>query len=485
MNTIKIENLILLINSYRLITYKKNDNTEERFLEEDSLWGSLNKSKNLNDIENWVKEVRKYLWGSEKDFLSFRENFSLEEEQYYKRELKSFLGSWDLCNIVLKNKGLNDFINKYQNINYNQDIYLKDIFINDQKREMLFTHNNELIDVDYKKVNDDILLKLANKICSEFNFYAISFSYNINQVDVLKYLLEVAYGLERFSHIIKTKNIGAGKLILSFEEKGINKSCYNLNYNTIHFNVNDSFGVFAHEWFHFIDHLAINKYPLSDDGNNLFTMIKPNKKNKKLFDFHNEMKKNLTFNDEDFIRAIGSMKIMLRSLPTMLHDFTKKYHEEVPVIKSILLDLDMFILNAEKIIEKSDKIKTFWNNWKKETFYRIKNSELIRNKEFISFWNFYIIFVEKVCFDKYRVSKNPYWVIYSKMQDEFNHNIYLSRYDELMARSFELYIFHKMKKKSWISYKKNYDLSYPRELELENEISWWDKNLKNLLIETL
>lgn len=466
-----IKSVIFELSSYRIITFDHIDNSIERFEEEDSIWNDLNMIQDKEMLINWFLSLREYVWKSQNEYVIERENWDLEEEEYYQDRIQFLLGV-NLFKIISTNQKINEFIEKMENNTISQDDYMGQIIVNDFEREKLFSNSSYNINIDNKKVSKDMIIQLANKICEEFKIKSLSFSYSIDDIDCLRYLFEIAYSFDDFSNIIKSKNIGFEQLSLCFEAANIPKSCYNTNYNTIYLNVKDGFGVFAHEWFHFIDHLMMKKYPFFDDGQMFFSMMKSNMCKNKDHELKMEIENYFNFEEKEYIKSIYVMKLMLKSLPVILSNLINTDFIHSKLFKEILKELDMLIFKIDKLNYKEESINFIWKDWVEKTNKKIEKLDPIVIRK----WKGYVSLVQEVCFNKYNTPKNPMWYIYSKIYDLVNNRFYFSRYDEMLARSFEMFVYYKMMKKNWLSYG-TYDLTYPKDVELENAVNWWNNNL--------
>lgn len=476
MNKIKIKNIILSLFKLRIISYNE-DVDIERLKEENELWFELENSNEFNDILNWRKKIKKYAWGKDIDFRLANENWSIQEEEYYKSFVSQFLG-FRLFRLIDDDVFFNNFVSE---ISSEQDLslnYIDEIINNDNLRENNFKDLNLDYTINLNKINDEIISKLAAEICEKFNIKRISFSYSIPDYDVLRYLFQLAYSFSAFSKILKNSNLGFGELSLCFEYKDIGFSCYSLLDKTIYFPISD-FGTFSHEWLHFIDHRLMNYLPLFNNDNTFLSNLNLEEYNydEDLRELNLKINNKFLYKDTDIIKSIYSVKLVLKSLPDIFKRFIRKNPNNKNVFNQLLIELDLFIFEMEKVFNNKKEMLEAWD--KINDIVEIKIKELPENKEEISkSWKQYSLFIERMCFNEYLLPKKPMWCIYSMLFDSVNNKNYFFNKEEMLARSFEIYIRAKMKKKSWLSHKNEYSLIYPREKELEEEINWWENNIQ-------
>lgn len=471
LNSIILELKLMRVLSYNLI------NNEDSLSEEDSIWELLNDIENIEQLNDWVENLKIYVWGSSEDFSKITESLDLDEVNYYKNRIIDIMG-FELFKTIGNSENFWEFIEK--NIakdfsSQSENMILNFIKSSDERNE-LFLRSENNISVDENKVSRSIIFQLAEKICKEFSIRSLSFSNSISEVECFKYLLDLAYSLSDFSNIINSKNIGFNQLSLSFEtqKESYFSTNYNLNFKQINFSIN-GYGAFSHEWFHFIDHRIGEKVPFSPQYK-LFTELNVSNSPKKFNKLKCEINNKFEWKETD-IRSIYAVKSMLLNLPVLLNSLLKDSLLNNK-IKKILNDLDLIVLEINRYGFDFDKSKKDFYLWKSKFINSIKE---IKNNDLVKEIESEILYVEKVIFNRYKLLCSPCWVVLSHKLDEKNKKSYLSNFSELMSRSFEFYILSKMGKRSWVSYNSNYNFSYPKGYEHEIENMWWDKNIGKFL----
>ena len=469
----KLNDIISSLLMKRIVSYNDQREDVSRIMEENELWEDTNYIDSIEGVREWLLSLREYVWGTQNSYLESKAFWSVKDEQYYFSRVALILGE-ELFSILKDDESIDNFLTT--NIDNANDLLVKKMLINDIEREKIFSSSQNNIEINYQKITYEKISALANIICSEFKIKQISFSDMITDVDCFKYLLEVAYNFKEFSDIIKSKNIGFNALSLCFEcsNKKVT-SFYDLNFKAINFSVYDGFGAFSHEWMHFVDHQLSEKKYFKSSNNDLFSMGAINHSNNPLYYLNKDIKEKFKWEDPNDIRSLYAKTSFLNYSNALIRNSMKDI-ENIDLKNKIISHLDLTIFKIRNVDNKKQVISE-WDDWKKETFKSMKG-QLLNDQEKL----FDIVkYIESICVYSEKEIVEPSWVVYSKMIDELRGQNYLSRNDEMLARSFEMYVFQKMMKKTWVSYKKEYSFYYPKDKELNVEMLWWDKNLHKII----
>lgn len=463
----------------------------------DEIWSQIKEVRSGEDLMNWAKQMRYFIWGSEKEWEECTHEWEQDEQFNYLNRLFFLLGT-NVAEIISNKDYWENEWSKAKTSNY-----LK-LEMNEIANKNYVNFYNDEKDNEYEI--EDVIEK-AIEVKEKYSLLSISCAGYLPFNSIMDFLNKLDDSLMNLADVLAWdyEDIGADRISFTYglDRDVKNKAHYNDFTRNININVGAG-GYLAHEFAHALDN-AIGDYTF-------------NARNKYKRNFISEDSTNqiVGLNDEyillrqtinkHFIRKYKMFEIneiqlkILDSVESLFNNILKGLDKN-KLLKAFIENRKSdfkIIINKIKILDsKKEENDKLWNIWKNNTLKMMESddiSEILNENHHIK--NQIIVLIKLIddIFSKNIKINKQSWIIISEYLEkelfelEKENGIiseyatldpYYGSFKEIWARSFHAFVAGQSGIDSWLAKDVSEDIYHPNGDDLDIEFSWWVENIPN------